>query len=160
VRSLKHNKQIRIMSADNGNCTVILNESTYKAKIFSLLEWGVYEPLHKDPTSRIERKIQKLLSKHKSVLPTDMKWKLTPYHSKPPHLYGLPKIHKPDIPLRPVVSSIGSPCYAVAGFLHHILTLLTGNMFSLVRNSKHFRQLTKDISLEKEDILVSFDVES
>jgi hypothetical protein len=113
-----------------------------------------------DPTSRIERKIQKLLSKHKSVLSTVLKRKLTPYHSKPTHLYRLPKIHKPDIPLRPTVSSIGSPCYAVAGFLHNILTPLTGNMFSLVRNSKHFRQLTKDISLEKEDILVSFDVES
>jgi hypothetical protein len=82
-------------------------------KIFSLLESGVYEPLKKDPTSQIERKIQRLLSKHKSILSTDLKRKLTPYHSKPPHLYGLPKIHKPDIPLRPIVSSIGSPCYAV-----------------------------------------------
>jgi hypothetical protein len=105
-------------------------------------------------------KIQKFLSKHKSVLPTDLKGKLTPYHSKPPHLYGLPKIHKLDIPLRPTVSSIGSPCYALAGFLHNILAPLIGNMFSFVRNSEHFIELIKNISFQKEDILVSFDVES
>jgi hypothetical protein len=91
-----------------GNCTVVLNESTYKEKITSLLESGVYEILCKDPTSQIERKIWKLLTKHKTVIPAALKRKLTPYHSKLPHLYGLPKIHKPDIPLRPTVRSIDS----------------------------------------------------
>jgi hypothetical protein len=91
----------------------------------------VQEPLHKDPTSQIESEIQKLFFKHESVLPTDLKSKLTPYHSKPLHLCGLPKIHKPDIPLRPIVSSTGGPCHALVGFLH-ILTPLIGNMFSLV----------------------------
>jgi hypothetical protein len=91
-----------------------------------LLESGVYELLPKDPTAKIERKIQTLLSKHKTALPTELKLKLTPYYSKPPHLYGLPQVHKPDIPPRPIVSSIGSPCYALAGFLHKILSPLAG----------------------------------
>jgi hypothetical protein len=37
LKSLK-TKQIRILQADKGNCTVVLNESTYKEKISSLLE--------------------------------------------------------------------------------------------------------------------------
>jgi hypothetical protein len=142
------------------NCTVVLNDSTYKQKIFSLLESGVYEPLKKDSTSQIERNIRRLLSKHKSILSTDLKRKLTPYHSKPLHLYGLPKIHKPDIPLRPIVSSNGSPCYALAGFLHKILAPLVSNTDSFVKNSEHFIQLLKDINLRNGDILVSFDVVS
>ena len=103
LKSLKNNRHVRILQADKGNCTVVLNESTYKEKIASLLDASVYEILHKDPTAQIERKIWTLLTKHKTILPTTLKRKLTPYHSKPPHLYGLPKIHKPSIPLRPII---------------------------------------------------------
>jgi hypothetical protein len=99
-----------------------------------------------------------ILSKHKTTLPIDLKHRLTPYHSKPPHLYGLPKIHKPDIPLRPIVSSIGSPCYALAGFLHKILSPLAGKSESFVKYSGHFIQLLKFTNLQSSDTLVSFDV--
>jgi hypothetical protein len=110
----------------------VLNESAYKEKVASLLESGVYEIVHNDPTSQIERKIQKLLTRYKTddyhllgddnhhshrrgnlksyryktVLPAASKIELTSYHSEPPHLYGLSKLHKPDIPLRLIVSSI------------------------------------------------------
>ena len=36
---------------------------------------------------------------------------LTPKHSVSPRIYGLPKVHKENMPLRPIVSSINSPCY-------------------------------------------------
>jgi hypothetical protein len=104
-----------------GNCTVVLNESPYKEMISSLLELVLYEIPRKDPTSQIERKIRTLLKKHKPVLASALKCKLTPYHNKHPHLYGLPKIHMPDIPLRPVLSSVNSPCYTI---LNHTLILL------------------------------------
>jgi hypothetical protein len=92
----------------------------------TLLESGIYEPLPKDPTAKVEMKIEKLLSKHKTTLRIDVKHELTPYHSTPPHLYGIPKIHKSDIPLRPIVSSVGSPCCALTGFLHKMLSPLDG----------------------------------
>jgi hypothetical protein len=69
LKSLKHNKEVRIPQADKGNCTVVFNESAYNEKISCLLESGVYEIQHKDPTFQIERKIWKLLTKHKTVLP-------------------------------------------------------------------------------------------
>jgi hypothetical protein len=53
--------------------------------------------------SQIERKIRKLLTKHKTVLPASLKHKLTHYHIKSSHLYGHPKIHKSDFSLRPIV---------------------------------------------------------
>jgi hypothetical protein len=116
--SLRLNKGIRILQAGKGSCAVELDESKYNYKLNTLLESAVYELLCKGPTATIERKVQKLLSKHKTVLPTDIEHKLTPCHSRPPHLYGLPKIHKPDIPLKPIVSSVGSPYYALSSFLH------------------------------------------
>jgi hypothetical protein len=96
MKSLRHNKVIRILQTDKGNGTVVLDESKYNNKLNTLLESGVYEHLSKDPTPKAERKIQKLLSKHKTGLPTDLKHMLTLYHSKPRHLYGLPKVHNPE----------------------------------------------------------------
>jgi hypothetical protein len=49
------------------------DESKYKDKLDTLLETGVYEPLPKYPTAEVKRKVQKLLSKHKTGLPTDPK---------------------------------------------------------------------------------------
>jgi hypothetical protein len=153
MRSLRLNKDIRILQAEKGNCTVVLDESEYRDKLNALLESGVYESLPIDPTAKVDKKVQKLLSEHKTALPTDLK-----HHSKPPHLHGLPKVHKPDIPLRPIVSSIGSPCYALAGFLHKILSPLPGKSESFVKNLDHFVQLLKSVNLQYIDTLGSFDV--
>ncbi|EFN66553.1 hypothetical protein EAG_00027, partial [Camponotus floridanus] len=38
-----------------------------------------------------------------------------------PRAYGLPKIHKIDIPFRLIVSSINSPLYSLALFLHKVI---------------------------------------
>jgi hypothetical protein len=82
---------------------------------------------------------------------------LTPYHSKTPHLYDL-QVHKPDIPLRPKLSSIGSPQYALASFLHKILSPLAGKSEFFIKNSGHFVQLLKSVNLQSTDTLISFDV--
>ena len=43
-----------------------------------------------------------------------------------PQVYGLPKIHKLDTPLRPIVSSCGSVTYGVTKELANILKSLDG----------------------------------
>jgi hypothetical protein len=90
-----------------------------------------------------------------------LKRKLTPYHSKPrPHLSGLPKIHQPDIPFRSIVSTVDAPCYALADFLHKILSPLAGKIGSFMKDSEHFIKSKKDINPQNEDCLVSFDTVS
>ena len=37
-----------------------------------------------------------------------------------PRFYGLPKNHKPGIPLRPIVSFVNSPTDAISGYLARI----------------------------------------
>jgi hypothetical protein len=47
LNSLKHNKEIMILQADKGNCTVILDKSTCKEKLTTLVNSGVNEPWQK-----------------------------------------------------------------------------------------------------------------
>jgi hypothetical protein len=62
VKSLRLNKDIRILQAEKGNCTVVLDAFKYKDKLNTSLESRVYELLLKGPTAnKVERKVQKLL---------------------------------------------------------------------------------------------------
>jgi hypothetical protein len=55
IRCLRLKKDIKILQADKGSCTVVLDESKYKLN--TLLESGVYEPLSKDPRATVEGKV-------------------------------------------------------------------------------------------------------
>ncbi|XP_063529636.1 uncharacterized protein LOC134740911 [Cydia strobilella] len=77
-----------------------------------------------------------------------------------PKIYGLPKIHKNDWPLRPIVSQIDSPTYKASRFLSGLLQPLTGKTSSFVRNSTHFVQLLEGVTLQEDELMVSFDVAS
>ena len=86
--------------------------------------------------------------------------RLNPSFSRAPCLYGLPKVHKPDIPLRPIVSTIGSATYDLAKHLAMIISPLAGQSTSFVKNSAHFTQLLAQRQLKKQELMVSFDVSS
>ena len=79
---------------------------------------------------------------------------LAPQFSTPPQIYGLPKIHKPGTPLRPV-SSIGSPTYILAKELASNFTLM-GRSESFVKNE--FAMEIRGTPIDDETTMVSFDV--
>ena len=54
-----------------------------------------------------------------------------------PQLFGLLKIHKPDIPLHPIISSIGLATYYLTKELARILGPLKGQLESYIKNSAH-----------------------
>ena len=64
-----------------------------------------------------------------------------------PRFYGLPKIHKPGIPLRPIVSFVNSPTYAISGYLARILSPVVGNTDYTVKNSCEFADFIRDKTL-------------
>ena len=75
-----------------------------------------------------------------------------------PKFYGLPKIHKPGIPLRPIVSSIGTVTYNTAKELAKILKPLVGLSTHQVHNTKDFEEQLKDVRLKQEECIISYDV--
>ena len=53
----------------------------------------------------------------------------------PPRYYGLPKIHKEGVPLRPIVSTVNTITYQCAKYLADFITPLVGQTNSYVKNS-------------------------
>lgn len=77
-----------------------------------------------------------------------------------PRLYGLPKIHKEGIPLRPICSSINSPAYGLCRFVVDILKNLTKDSKYNVKDAVEFKNRVNNTRIEKDEILISFDVVS
>ena len=71
-----------------------------------------------------------------------------------------PKIHKPDTPLRSIVSSCGSVTYGVTKELAKILKPLVGKSPHHVNSTQDFVEQVKHITLAPGECLSSYDVSS
>ena len=84
---------------------------------------------------------------------------LKPNDCRAPRLTGYPKIHKEDAPLRGVVSFIRSPYENVAKALVPILRSLQGRSGHYIKNGHQLKEIVKNWSVQRNEILVSYDVE-
>ena len=81
-----------------------------------------------------------------------------PIDCVPPKFYGLPKIHKPDTPLRPIVSSCGSVTYGVAKELAKLLKPLVGKSPHHINSTQDFVEWVRHITLVPGECLRSYNV--
>lgn len=156
-RSLWNNDNIVVLKADKGGVVVILDKLDYICKMNEHLSCGSYKNLSTNPISKIMREVQKAISH--SNLNEKLKKRLNPYETIP-RIYGLPKIHKEGVPLRPIVDTIGSPTYEHAKYVAKIVRPLVRNIDSFIKDSHDFVNLIKNEMVEQDDILLSFNVVS
>lgn len=112
-----------------------------------------------DPTGSIERKNNaavKTLHDNRYIT-SEEKAQLTTYTSVAPRIYGHLKYHKPGNPLRPIVSTIKSPCYKLSRFLATILRKAFKPKYN-IKNSMQFVRKARQMTISDNNILVSFDV--
>ena len=77
---------------------------------------------------------------------------------EPPKLYGTPKIHKNNTPLRPIASSCCSITYNAAQYLASILTPLVGKNCHSINNTKELVDKLRGLEIPPARKLVSYDV--
>ena len=126
-----------------------MNKEDYQKKALELLDQSTYKTLATDPTNKYKNRLISLLKTIKSeggIDETTYK-KLYPTGVGTPKFYGLPKVHKAGVPLRPIVSSIGAVMYETSKELSKILNPLVG-------------QSLQEQKLGPEDIIMSYDVKA
>ena len=140
-----------------------MDKHDYREKALSLLNnRNTYSILKSDPTGKTQRGLNaKLLLLGKSNIISKATYeKLYSSDRLSLRFYGLPKIHKSEFPLRPIVSFVNSPTYGVSSFLAKILSPVVENTENTVKNSCHFAEFVRDKTLKADQVLVSFDVVS
>ena len=110
-----------VLTADKGVALVVADKDTYIEKCMTFLsEHRVYQKC-RDLTKTIHNKVIKQLTNLKNSLSPELKNCImncgTQGQQYPVRFYGLPKIHKSDVPLRPIISACGTSTYKLSKFL-------------------------------------------
>ncbi|XP_072023437.1 uncharacterized protein [Amphiura filiformis] len=161
LRDLKSDDNIMILPADKGRATVVMNKTSYQDKANELLaDKNTYELIKKDPTAKYKNRLVDQLKVLKDEEWIDFKLyrQLYPTTAVVPKFYGLPKVHKPSCPLRPIVASRGSITYDTAKFVANILSPLVGKSERHLQNSEDLVNKMSKFTLGPDECLVSFDV--
>ena len=161
LKQLKADKNCMVLTTDKGLALVVIDKIDYIKKAKELLQdISTYRTIQGDPTTRLKNKLINILKKVKAELGVQENTyrSMYPTGASPPKFYGLPKIHKKNIPLRPIVSSIGSLSYEVDKELAKIIKPLMGCSEHHDHNSTQFADEIKKIKLEEGECITSYDV--
>ena len=139
---------------------VIMDRQDYINKTNSLLNQNTYRSIPWNPTNTIKNKFINILKRVKYQTALDSSTYKSMYCTGcvPPKFYGLPKLHKPDTPLRSIASSCGSVTFGVAKELTKILKPLVGKSPHHVNSTQDFVEQVKHITLGLGECLSSYDV--
>ena len=99
-----------------------------------------YEVLKRDPTPALQRKLNNKLLTLKKTDRIDFRRynRLRCSVPQPPKLYGLPKLHKSNIPMQPIVSFCGYPTYQLSKYLTTVLKSLTDKSGHKLQYTENF----------------------
>ncbi|GAB1861615.1 hypothetical protein CAJAP_02694 [Camponotus japonicus] len=158
---LRDNDDLFVTKADKGQVTVVMNKIDYVEKMEALLcDQSTYKKLNKDPIRKLTNRINTIVKSWRSndLINETTHKKLNCTNGNLPRCYGLPKIHKSGFPLRIIVSSIGSPLYNVAQYIHDILKISIVEPKSHVKDGWTFSNNLKDKFIMDDEIMISLDV--
>ncbi|XP_057325921.1 uncharacterized protein LOC130667978 [Microplitis mediator] len=172
---IKENPEIIFLKADKGNVTVVVDREFYISKMMILLnDTYTYRPIQCDPTSYLQSRVNKLVKIwfKDGLISSHDKYHLQSRDGVIARAYGLPKIHKPNVPFRIIVSFLNTPTYKLAQYLQKILAktlkhpspgastkALKKNKFT-TQNSLELKRNIINSKLPADYIMISMDVVS
>jgi len=152
-KRLKTDENIVVLPTDKaGRVTVVRDKTDYYDKMDALVnDKQTYEVLKRDPTPALQRKFNSKLLDPKKTDAIDIQRynRVRCRVLQPPKLYGLPKLHKPNIPMRHIVS-----------YLTSVLKPLTDEPRPKLQSTENFIDAIKTVQMPDDYKLVSFDVKS
>nr|VZI11611.1 unnamed protein product [Spirometra erinaceieuropaei] len=143
-------EDIVTLPADKGRSTVVMDKAEYCKKLGNLLMVKeAYAPSTVSEFKKLVNSINKTIGKLRKVGALTRREALAAKASDAAmaRFYGLPKVHKPGVPLRPIVSLRGTP-----------------NLWAVkdsewtVKSVEEFLVRIKRLEVEADEVMVSFDV--
>ena len=173
LSSLSKNKELAVCKMDKGVGVVLMDKKDYFEKLdhiiddtsrFELIDYDINSRTIKDckraPWITKENAVIYYCQKFiKSIVDDQTYWRIYPKGSQPGKLYGTAKNHKDNCPLRPVLSAVNTPEYALAKWLEGKLKPFLSDKHSVTSSSSFVEELCS-IKPSPSDVYVSFDIKS
>ena len=124
---------------------------------------STYIIISKNPLKSLQTKTSEILKNLNNDKLLDNQYfnlQLTLTNTSLPKAYGLPKVHKKDYPLRPIISTINSPIHWLSKILYNSLKHCIQKPKSHIDNSFQLKLELKDVYVPIDHILISLDVTS
>nr|VZH92687.1 unnamed protein product [Spirometra erinaceieuropaei] len=140
-----------------------MDKADYIQKANALLEdRQAYLPCNDEPMRKLVTQLDKTLADMQTSKAIDKSVRLAikPVDAAAPRFYGLPKVHKAGVPLRPIVSLRGAPTFNLAKWMFRNLRSLTSDAGTTVCSATQFLERIKGMRLTEDEVMVSFDVTS
>jgi hypothetical protein len=137
LKILASDLSIIICKPDKGNGVVLLDRIDYNSKMLQILsDTTKFVPVVGDWLKilfKIEDKLNRFIDElfKKGVIAENVRTQLKSTGSKFGIMYGLPKVHKQNLPLRPILSTVGTANYSLSKFLVSLLSPLSQNEFTI-----------------------------
>ena len=141
LKSLKDNPDIVIKKAEKRSAVVVINTTDYLREGYrQLQDTNFYQGIPEDITSKTSNKKAEHLTKMRSLnLISEKNFEyLKIKNPTEARFYLPPKIHKKDIPGRPICSSIHCPTSKICKFVDEHIKHYVPKTNSYVRDTQHF----------------------
>ena len=159
IKEKQKENNLTFIKADKGNCTVIMNNDVLNDKIETFFTENNITEIKQDPTPQFQSTIKNIINKSEHVIPKNMKQYLKHIKPQAPTLNALPKIHKPNIPIRPLINYTTSPAYKLSKHMDKIIrSHITFKNHSAVRDTIHLVETIKNTHIPHNSTLASFDI--
>jgi transposase-like protein len=159
IRTKLRRHNATVLKANQSNSVVILYLTDYFAKIQTFITENQFLTLHKDPTNSFQKQVKTAIKLCKSILLPHSEKSLIHMNPTAPCIRGLPKIHKPDCPVRPIINWRNAPAYKLARTLNSLLKFYIPlpNVFT-IKNSVHLINELQAFPCTPSTKFASFDI--
>ena len=164
LKKLSRDKNLIVTKPDKGSGIVILNRVDYINNMENLLSDGsAFSKISTDlfkTVLKYEDKVNRFVDNlfKLKIVDLDTKSQLRCTGSRPGIMYGSPKVHKRNHPLRPILSTIGTCNYNISKFLVTLLSPVVDRTF-VVQDSFQFSNDICNVP-HNNGVMASFDVQS
>nr|VZH95098.1 unnamed protein product [Spirometra erinaceieuropaei] len=156
-------RDIVTLPANKGRSTVVMDKTEYTAKQEGLLEDEVaYKLSETGGFRRYLNSVNKAIDKLRKAGTLKRQEALTAKATDVAmaRFHGRPKVHKPGVPLRPIVSLRGNPTFGLSKGLYQRFRFLTKDSEWTVKSGEQFLRSIRHLEIEPDEMMVSFDVVS
>ena len=161
LRTLAKDRSVIITKPDKGRGVVLMDRDQYLEKMYEIIsDQSTFKQVNIDTTLTTEDRLRRTLIRLKEEkFISEQEYNLArPIGVRPARLYGLPKLHKPGTPLRPVMSATKTVGYGLGKILTQRLTTLRHSPFVVKDTFDFVNKIKKSTNADKR--MVSFDVKS
>lgn len=167
IRQIKNkieSNNLIVTKADKNAGMVILHKNDYISKTEEFMKNNHYNIINKNPLNNLILKVKSCINNTRDTIMKYTEYnnyqmkQIVPMNNKLPTLYAMPKLHKENIPIRPIVTSINTPTYNLSKIILKIFNKMKYKTKHTIKNSTELVDTLKTQNQLDKCKLISFDI--